>query len=97
MDERQHGYMALAGDYGCTGVRGFAGYPEICEFLQRNGTQYVFDNETQVPYAFNEREWISFDNEQSAIRKVRSFLGNEPANAVRNLFDFINSFCRLNG
>ncbi|CAG7832545.1 unnamed protein product [Allacma fusca] len=73
IDKDDNGYNALAGGAGSVGQNGYAAYPEVCNFLGTNNTVVRFDNETQVPYAYNTEslDWVSFDNEQSAQQKAK--------------------------
>ncbi|OTF70345.1 chitinase-like protein [Euroglyphus maynei] len=60
------GAMAVSGEDDMT-------YSEVCNFLRRNNTVEVskYDSISHSPYAHNRREWISFENEQSASQKAR--------------------------
>lgn len=44
-------------------------YPEACKFVQEGGKRY-YDNESQVPYAVRDRDWISYEDKQSIRKKV---------------------------
>ncbi|XP_067133094.1 acidic mammalian chitinase-like [Centruroides vittatus] len=44
-------------------------YPGVCEFLKNGGTR-MFDDEAKVPYAFKNRDWISYDDYESV--KIKS-------------------------
>nr|XP_027197976.1 acidic mammalian chitinase-like isoform X1 [Dermatophagoides pteronyssinus] len=46
-------------------------YSEVCEFLKRKNTVEKYDSIAHSPYAYNEREWISFENQQSASQKAK--------------------------
>ncbi|CAN8029115.1 unnamed protein product [Ixodes persulcatus] len=48
---------------------GFVSYPKVCEFLRSGGTRH-FDDESMVPYATNDRTWISYDDQESVAIKV---------------------------
>ncbi|KAG5309307.1 CHIA chitinase, partial [Acromyrmex insinuator] len=63
-----HGLQAPASGFGKLGVKGFVSYPTICQFL-KSGAESVFNKESRVPYAFKNREWISYDNEESVSYK----------------------------
>jgi GH18 family chitinase len=56
--------------FGALGSHGFAHYYEVCEFLAKPGTAVQWDPESKVPYAFNEGDWVSYDNEDSVQEKV---------------------------
>ncbi|KAH9497847.1 Glyco_18 domain containing protein [Dermatophagoides farinae] len=45
-------------------------YSEVCAFLKRNNTIMKYDGVANVPYAYNQREWISFENTESASKKA---------------------------
>ncbi|XP_048467780.1 acidic mammalian chitinase-like [Rhincodon typus] len=47
---------------------GFWAYYEICTFL-RVATSDVIDDQL-VPYAFNDNQWVGYDNQQSFITKI---------------------------
>ena len=64
-----HDLLAPANGFGELGNVGFVSYPIICEFLQ-NGAKSVFERESKVPYAYKEREWISYDDITSVYYKV---------------------------
>jgi hypothetical protein len=44
-------------------------YSTVCEFLTK-GAIRQYDTESRVPYAYQERNWISYDDEQSLEEKV---------------------------
>lgn len=66
-----NGLGAPAVGEGLIGVEGFVTFPEVCAFIG-NGATRVFDEESQVPYAYLGDQWISYDDRQSVRRKVRS-------------------------
>jgi hypothetical protein len=70
VDERYHGYYDFASGIGSVGSGGFISHVQICDFMAANGTTVVFDKGSREPYAYNGRDWISFDNEESAKEKV---------------------------
>jgi hypothetical protein len=45
---------------------------EVCEILHNNWI-VEFNAEQKASYAFNESNWISFENEESLEFKVRKF------------------------
>lgn len=53
---------------GLIGNDGFVSFPQVCAFLA-NGATRVFDEESQVPYAYLGDQWISYDDRQSIKRK----------------------------
>ncbi|XP_040073593.2 chitotriosidase-1-like [Ixodes scapularis] len=52
---------------------GFVSYPKVCEFLRGGGTRH-FDDESMVPFATNDRTWISYDDQESVAIKARWIL-----------------------
>lgn len=66
----EHDYGALAEGYGSIGEKGFVSYRKICDFINLKDTVTIFDGSTRVPYAYNDKEWFSFDNERSLSYKV---------------------------
>jgi len=59
-----------------TGEAGFLSYYEICDFLHKDNTTLVWDNEQQVPFAYRGHQWVGFDDERSLKTKT-SWLKNE--------------------
>ncbi|KAI7690136.1 hypothetical protein SSS_08819 [Sarcoptes scabiei] len=45
-------------------------YSDVCRFLQHPHTITRYDQEAKVPYAYNDREWISYENAESARAKA---------------------------
>jgi len=68
-----HNLQAPACGFGHLGTMGFVSYPMICQFL-KSGAVSIFNKESRVPYAFKDKEWISYDNEESIYQKVLSYL-----------------------
>lgn len=64
-----HDLQAPANGFGELGIKGFVSYPIICQFL-KSGAVKVFNQESRVPYAFKDKEWISYDDKQSVYYKV---------------------------
>ncbi|XP_018912124.1 chitinase-3-like protein 2 isoform X2 [Bemisia tabaci] len=61
-----HGFISPACGFGSSiGYDGFASYNEVCRFLSDPGVKMVFDHNTRTPYAFKDKDWISFDNIES--------------------------------
>ena len=58
-----------AGRY--TGESGFLSYYEICDFLHKDNTTLVWDNEQQVPFAYRGEQWVGFDDERSLKTKTK--------------------------
>ncbi|XP_067006667.2 probable chitinase 10 [Anabrus simplex] len=57
-----------AGKY--TGEAGFMSYYEVCDFLHKENTTLVWDNEQQVPFAYKDDQWVGFDDERSLKTKM---------------------------
>ncbi|KAH1011555.1 chitinase-3-like protein 2 [Dendroctonus ponderosae] len=70
VNSNSHDLYAPASGYGKLGNLGFASYPMICNFLQKNHITPVFDMENFSPYAAKYYEWISFDDSQSLTYKA---------------------------
>jgi chitinase len=66
-----NGLNAPAIGYGSVGSKGFAYYSDVCNFTSLQNTGVKWDNESKVPYAFNNYDWISYDNATSVEYKVR--------------------------
>lgn len=64
-----HDLLAPADGFGQLGNMGFVCYPTVCEFL-KSGAKCVFENESKVPYAYKDKEWISYDDVASVYYKV---------------------------
>ena len=43
---------------------------QVCDFLQGDNTTLVWDNEQQVPFAYQDDQWVGFDDERSLRTKV---------------------------
>lgn len=52
------------------GKAGFVTFPEICEFISHRKASTIFDHDTRTPYSYYEKDWISFDNENSLAYKA---------------------------
>lgn len=44
---------------------GFLAYYEVCDLLFEDNTTLVWDNEQQVPFAYQNDQWVGFDDERS--------------------------------
>lgn len=44
---------------------------QVCDFLFKDNTTLVWDNEQQVPFAYRGNQWVGFDDERSISVKVR--------------------------
>lgn len=50
---------------------GTISYGEVCRFLLRNETTYVYNEKHQVPFAYNGYDLIAFENEKSLSVKSK--------------------------
>ncbi|KAI5644636.1 glycosyl hydrolases family 18 domain-containing protein [Phthorimaea operculella] len=63
------GGVGIAGPY--TATAGTIGYNEFCVMLLADsGWEVRYDEESAVPYAFNGRNWVSYDDANSITKKV---------------------------
>ncbi|XP_064474694.1 acidic mammalian chitinase-like [Ornithodoros turicata] len=67
LDPADHGFDAPVSGIGPGG--GSVGYPWVCDFL-RNKSTSVFDDESQVPYAYKDTTWVAYDTFASIRSKV---------------------------
>ncbi|KAK9505296.1 hypothetical protein O3M35_009385 [Rhynocoris fuscipes] len=66
-----NGWNAPSSGFGRTGDgKGFITYSDACRLLNDTSTTHVFDDEYDVPYAYNGDEWISYDNALSVTLKA---------------------------
>ncbi|CAK9814906.1 Acidic mammalian chitinase [Anthophora quadrimaculata] len=74
-DASNHGLHAKttgpgkAGPY--TAEAGSIGYNELCVDLKKSGWHVVRDEQEKVPYAYNGKQWISYDDAQSVREKAK--------------------------
>lgn len=71
MSSLNHGLHAPANGFGI-GNEGFIKYNEVCQFLKLPYTFHERDYDALVPYAYNQYDWISFDDVESIRTKVSS-------------------------
>lgn len=64
-----HDVQAPAKGIGTLGRHSFVPYYTVCQFLQ-GGANFKFLNDSLVPYAYQNDEWISYDDINSVIKKV---------------------------
>ena len=48
---------------------------QICLLGEEPGWTRVYDPVAQVPYYYNQKNWISYEDAQSVVKKVSEFLG----------------------
>ncbi|XP_048487394.1 probable chitinase 2 [Plutella xylostella] len=65
----------LAGLY--TGTSGLIGYNEFCEIQLTQPYTVKFDSQARVPYAYNGRNWITYDDPNSLTEKVEYALAKD--------------------
>jgi chitinase len=53
---------SIAGPY--THEAGVLSFNEICEKFKNETWHVIYNEEVQVPYAYNNNQWISYDNER---------------------------------
>ncbi|XP_073992417.1 chitinase-3-like protein 1 isoform X2 [Rhodnius prolixus] len=83
INEDNNGWNAPASGIGKEGKGdGFVSYPEACKFIQNPSTTHVFDEEYEVPYAYNGKEWISYDSPVSVELKARYVKNNKFGGAM---------------
>ncbi|XP_059486424.1 chitinase-3-like protein 2 [Neocloeon triangulifer] len=70
VNPENNGLNAPAIGFGSIGVKGFAHYADICNFTSQPNTGVRWDNESKVPYAFNNYDWVSYDNVTSVEQKT---------------------------
>nr|QIJ96699.1 chitinase 2b [Glyphodes pyloalis] len=58
----------IAGQY--TATNGFIGYNEFCQKLQTESWTVKTDEKAKVPYAIQNRNWVSYDNPSSLVIKT---------------------------
>ncbi|KAH7643574.1 chitinase-like protein 3 [Dermatophagoides farinae] len=79
--------------------KGKLNYTRVCEFLRLPGTVKQFDFHSQVPYAYNGFDWVSYENELSVATKaqwvVKTGMGGIVTFALN--FDDTKGICRDDG
>ncbi|GAB1608356.1 chitotriosidase-1-like isoform X1 [Argonauta hians] len=72
-----HGVHAPASGKGAPGPiihkSGVYTYPEACIAI-KNGSNYVMDSHSAVPYLYDDQNWCSFEDPKSAANKAKYFL-----------------------
>ena len=73
VNKKYNGVNAPASGFGeVGGSNGFIDYPDVCQFLTTGGVTQIFDRSTRAPYAFKNRNWITYDDDRSVAYKVTS-------------------------
>lgn len=84
----------LPGNY--TASNGFLSYYEICDLVKKQKWHTEFDKEQQVPYAYKEDQWVSYDNPESIEKKCQYVAERRLAGAMiwsLDFDDFNGAFC----
>ncbi|OQR73449.1 acidic mammalian chitinase-like [Tropilaelaps mercedesae] len=55
---------------------GSVSYPQVCNFIVNKGWKREFNNESRVPFAYHNEDWITYDDVQSTIEKVIWIMDN---------------------
>lgn len=93
---RNHDVEAPAKGIGSLGEDSFVPYYTVCQFLQ-GGANFKFLNDSLVPYAYKNDEWISYDNIDSVIQKVSIFIiyYSQLANVTKRILFNSLFLCKL--
>ncbi|XP_054165121.1 acidic mammalian chitinase-like [Oppia nitens] len=51
-------------------------FTEVCRFLKTPGTTVEWDQESGVPYAYRDNQWLTFESRESAAQKVEWIIRN---------------------
>ncbi|KAJ8984148.1 hypothetical protein NQ317_017799 [Molorchus minor] len=96
---RNNGLYAPASGFGKLGSLGFAGYPQICQFLSTNQISPIFDMESKSPYAVKLSEWVSFEDAESLTYKTEYIRDNKFGGAMVYCLnsDDYKGICKANG
>lgn len=49
---------------------------QVCKLILQNEWTSVFHNESQVPYAYHDEDWVTFDDVRSVSKKVDWIMDN---------------------
>lgn len=82
VNEDNNGWNAPAKGFGTIGSGGFITYPDACHFIADPSSTNHFDDDYRVPYSFNGRNWISYDNEMSVREKANYIKENKFGGAM---------------
>ncbi|XP_046573242.1 acidic mammalian chitinase-like [Haliotis rubra] len=72
LDEKSHGLYSLAKGVGRIGDS--PAYDTVCELAKNTSTTVVWDDQSKVPYLYQEDLWISYDNVRSVTLKTQYLL-----------------------
>ena len=78
---------------------GTVAYNQICKFLRKPETTYIYNERLQVPFAYNGYDLIAFDNEKSLTVKCRYVCKQEFGGVMLFAlnFDDYEGICRPGG
>ncbi|CAF2066707.1 unnamed protein product [Rotaria magnacalcarata] len=79
-----------------TASKGFLSYYEICDLIKKQKWHTEYDKEQQVPYAYKEDQWVSYDNQESIEKKCHYVASKRLAGAMiwsLDFDDFNGAFC----
>ncbi|CAF1071697.1 unnamed protein product [Adineta ricciae] len=96
-DTKPYGPSKGAGSPGnFTASSGFLSYYEICDLTKKQKWHTEYDKEQQVPFAYKDDQWISYDNQQSIEKKCHYVAERRLAGAMiwsLDFDDFNGAFC----
>ncbi|CAF3718303.1 unnamed protein product [Rotaria socialis] len=96
-DTKPYGASKGAGQAGnFTASKGFLSYYEICDLIKKQKWHTEYDKEQQVPYAYKEGQWVSYDNQESIEKKCHYVASKRLAGAMiwsLDFDDFNGAFC----
>jgi len=79
-----------------TASHGFLSYYEICDLVKKQKWETDFDKEQQVPFAYKEDQWVSYDDTKSIEKKCHYVAEKRLAGAMiwsLDFDDFNGAFC----
>ncbi|CAF1397048.1 unnamed protein product [Adineta steineri] len=79
-----------------TASNGFLSYYEICDLIKKQKWHTEYDKEQQVPFAYKDDQWVSFDNQESIEKKCHYVAERRLAGAMiwsLDFDDFTGGFC----
>lgn len=79
-----------------TGSNGFLSYYEICDLVKKQKWHTDFDKEQQVPFAYKDDQWVSYEDQKSIEKKCHYAAEKRLAGAMiwsLDFDDFNGAFC----
>lgn len=70
MNKKNNGLYAPAASFSELGGSGFIDYADVCHFLTSGDVTQISDRSTRSPYAFKNKNWVSYEDERSVAYKV---------------------------